>query len=1376
MDDSERYDSTEAAGRPDDGPGGAGAASGTPDGRPAEGGAPGPAGAASPTAPSLPTSPFGATAPGWNGPAAGAFDGFAAGAPGAPRLPRRRTAADTPTPGGQYPAGDQFGLDAGAGVMARLAGADGFDAFGTGAKVAPRHALPADDGAASSSGSSGSSGSDASISGAPIPGTPIPDSSIPGAAAGEAQGRGAGTDFGGIASYLAGSTSGFGAAASDISTAAAPFGGGTAGERDREGDRDRDGDGTAVADRDPDGTAVAPRHGRHVADAPERAAEAPDALPFREVPAPAPAPDQPSAGGGLADPLGTAPSAPDAPAVAAVPVPGGYDPAEPAVFGVASPVAGDATASGSGASPERGLVPFLGDSRDGRSGEVARPAQDGPADGRSDVTSDALPGKEVDGVPTRPSGFDAFGASLSAPGAAGAGATGAPGAGSAGPSGAGPGQELVPFFGGGQDAGRAVAPADGAGRAAGTPGGFDAFGTGSAPSAPAGGSFDAFAAGALRPVEDNPALPAVRPVHVPSLFDGSTPAPRTSRPAREPLALEPARGSGNRIEQVATGTYLLTVNPVDGTEVTTCPPEEHGTSVRRTREDRAARAGSARPAPPPGQLAPELPLLEREEERERLVRLLGRGRSVRVTGPCGAGRTALLESVANACERLAPDGVLWLSGYRRTLADVLQDLWALVHTRDGYRPTREELPGLLREVGAVVVVDDLEFGGTAVEELLAAAPECAFLMAATPDVPAPTADALVEELFLSGLTRTACADLLQLATGRPLEEDEAAWAADLWFESEGLPLRFVQAAALLRQRDALRQPSEPDPDDSVWQKGAPALPAPPDLTPFDGPVAALEPTAVPRARESRPRLPASAVPLPSLAESAAPAELLASRLGEAAREALAFAVALDGQFPHPSHLPALVGDTHGDAAIGELTSVGLAVPVGANFRLAAGVAAQLAGSFGAEGELTDVQAHTAALHYAWWTGHPSVTPERAAAECETIIAALTACRDGGHASAAVLLARTVAPAFAAALHWGAWERALRIGQEAARLSGEVAEEAYFLHELGVLALCTGHPERARAELEASIALRAALADRKGTVVGRRTLALVEDAASQADTRTVPRIPAPIVLTPSVDGYPAGFAEAFPDELPDGYHQGVPAVPRADGPASATAPLPAVAPVVIAEQGLPVDLTSGPGPRRPGGAGSKRALVAAGTGVLLAAVLGTIVTLGAHSGDDTPDNQVKPIESVQQDQPADGSTSPATADAPATAPSSTSSSPSASDTASASSTASETPSGTASPSASDTPSGTTSTSASADPTATRTKAGSTPPKSPSSSPQPTHTTVTTQPTTTAPTTVPTTEPPTTPPDSSGGDSSSVATATNVTAATAQQSGTAAADAS
>ncbi|MBY8879629.1 tetratricopeptide repeat protein [Actinacidiphila acidipaludis] len=783
------------------------------------------------------------------------------------------------------------------------------------------------------------------------------------------------------------------------------------------------------------------------------------------------------------------------------------------------------------------------------------------------------------------------------------------------------------------------------------------------------GSFDGFAAGSPAPRSDARPLPAgtdgteTSPEQDGAEFDGAPAAPRTSRPPRDPLGAPEQTtptGGNARVARVVTTDFLLTVNPVDGTEVVTCPPDEKRTPVRRTLQDRIARMNSARPSPPPGPPAPELPLLERDDERERLIRLLARGRSVRVTGPSGAGRSSLLDAVAGACGELAPDGVLRLSGYRRTAADLLQDLYAVVHAGEGYRPSREELSALLGSVGAVVVLDDLEIGGSALEEVLAAAPECAFLMSATPEVPAPAADSAVEEVFLSGLSRSACLDLLALSAGRRLAEDESAWAADLWFESEGLPLRFVQAGALLRQRDAARLPAEPaEWDDSVWDNGAPGAQPPigldiPDLTGFDAPDGtAFEPAAVPETTPTA-RTAGAPGPLPSLAESAAPADLLASRLSEAAREALAFAVALDGECPHPSHLPALVGDTHGDAALGELTSVGLAVPVAGHFRLAAGVTQQLAASLRADGELSDTQAHTAALHYTWWAGHPSVTPERAAGESEAILAAMAACRDGGNADDAVQLARTAAPVFAAALHWGAWERALRIGQEAARISGDVAEEAYFHHELGVLALCTGHPDRARAELEASIALRRALADRKGTVVGRRTLALVADRE--------------------------GTQAAAPF---DGDFGPEPA-------AASTVTLPPVAepPTVVIGTPKPTPLGAGgkdPVHARRVPAGRRRNLIAAGAGALVVAAIGAIVAVGASGGKggSTP-NQVQPIESVEQDGPSDSAAPPEDG---TTAPAATSA---AATTATTSNSTSTSPSSTPSTAQSAATSGTTST--------------------------------------------------------------------------------------
>ncbi|MGW2824180.1 ATP-binding protein [Streptomyces sp. NPDC001443] len=686
--------------------------------------------------------------------------------------------------------------------------------------------------------------------------------------------------------------------------------------------------------------------------------------------------------------------------------------------------------------------------------------------------------------------------------------------------------------------------------------------------------------------------------------DGDSRAPRP-RPARDALTPDFSQHKPTlaRTVQLVTGDLLLTVNPVDGSEIEACPPGA-ARPGRPEKLDAAARAEAERAAQPPvpaGPAQPELPLLGRQDERERLVRLLARGRSVRLTGPAGSGRTSLLDVVAEDCTDLAPDGVVRLNGARRTASDLLYDLFHAVYDAPLHRPDHDELLGHVREIGAVVVLDDAEIGGTELDELLDATPECAFVVATTPEVPAPTAETALEEVFLGGLDRAGGVDLIERAVGRVLTEEENNWAGDLWFESEGLPLRFVQAGALLRQRDRLRADVGAVDEFGVFEDELP------DDADFDA--------------EST-----EEVPLPSLAEAAAPAPLLASRLSTSARAALRFAVALGGEVPHQAHLPALVGDTHADAALGELAACGLVSPVGPRYRLAAGVLTQLEAAGYDDG--VEDGALTAAQHYAWWAGHPSVTPGRVCAEADAVLIALevlaptvtpsdrTAAVDddetGTEAEAeaeeniVVRLARAAAPAFAAGLHWGAWEQALRVGAEAARIVGDVSEQAYFQHELGILALCCGQYDVARAELEAAIGLRGAAADKRGTVVGRRALALVAD------------------RTGEVPGMRATAGEEVPDA-------------RSEQSASPPGGIPTVRqPLALDTADLVTyrSVTEGGHKERGGLRGmARRNLVAAGAGALLVAVLGTVVTLGATSDKNDaniPSDRVGVSPSVDQD--------------------------------------------------------------------------------------------------------------------------------------------------
>ncbi|WP_326657927.1 ATP-binding protein [Streptomyces sp. NBC_00385] len=786
------------------------------------------------------------------------------------------------------------------------------------------------------------------------------------------------------------------------------------------------------------------------------------------------------------------------------------------------------------------------------------------------------------------------------------------------------------------------------------------------------------------------------------------------RPSRDPLTPDFSQQTPQqaRIVPLISGDLLLTVNPVDGSEVEPCPPgEQPAAPVRRTPAERADRERAAAPPVPPGPPVLQLPLLQRADERERLVRLLARGRSVRLTGPAGSGRTALLEAVATDCAELAPDGVVRLSGHKRTVADLLHGLFEAVHDAPLHRPDRELLLEKLRTTGAVVVLDDLEFGGAALDELLDATPECAFLLAATPDVAAPGPDSHLEEVFLAGLDRGASIDLMERVVERTLTEEEANWAGDLWFESEGLPLRFVQAGALLRQRDLLST----DPtayDEYGYLENRPV-------------------EEVPEAVESA-GADADEVPLPSLGEGAAPAALLGSRLSEAARDTLRFAVALGGEVPHQAHLPALVGDTHADAALAELAGCGLLSPAGSRYRLAAGVLAQLEAA-GYGDDATD-RARTVAQHYAWWAGHPSVTPARVVAESDAMLAAMAQLVPGdgaGQTSVAVLLARSASPAFAAGLHWSAWEKSLRIGQEAGRIAGEVAEEAYFHHELGVLALCTGNLDRARAELETSISMRGALADKSGAVAGRRALALVEDRSGRPAA-----VGAPVMDELPVDRFevspPRGLPTVIPVSMPRTYPEETAVASRQGAPKAAAE-----------ESGRFAML-----------GGARRNLVAAGAGVLLAGVLGTVVTLGLTSNSDpqgdpgaSTEQSVTGSGDQEEELPAEESTDGATPSArtSGSASSSATPGPSVSGSAPAGGSGASSPGATASESAPSSPGG--SSSSRPSPTRSTTKPTVTPTSPSPASPSPTDTETSEPPTEPTPTGTETTEPAPTVPDSS-----------------------------
>ncbi|MCC9306916.1 ATP-binding protein [Kitasatospora sp. RB6PN24] len=569
---------------------------------------------------------------------------------------------------------------------------------------------------------------------------------------------------------------------------------------------------------------------------------------------------------------------------------------------------------------------------------------------------------------------------------------------------------------------------------------------------------------------------------------------------------QPSDGIGQenlrvRSGDLVAGRYLVTVAGPDGSEVQPCPPSRRPEPRRRPVGRAGLGAGAAAgPGPTPavgpvalGAAPGDLPLLDRDEQVAQLVGMLSEGRSIRLLGAPGSGRSALLAAVAEAAAGLAPDGVVQLSGYRRTADDLLYDLFAAGYQADGYRPDRASLLELLARVGAVVVIDEVGPDGAELEELLAAAPECAFLISVAPGSGgALPVGSRLEDHLLGGLSREACLALLARLTGRALDEAERSWAVDLWFESQGLPLRFVQAAALLRRRDLEVDTRLAAAEDRGTLFGRPAEPAEP---------------ADPAIREAELR---ATVALPSVAEVAAPALLLTEGLSEEALAVLRLAVAFGGECPTAPHLPALIDVDHGESALRELTECGLAESLGGHHRLTTGVLSALAARWGTDAKITE----GAAEHFAWWVGHASVSGAQVAAEAEVLLGALRAERVAGRPAAVLGLARAAAPALALALRWGAWRQVLELGAEQARELGNARDEAWFRHELGVMWLCEEQQEQARTALEAAGRLRSGAGDSRGMLASRRLLTLIQrlepvSPAAEAQTQAFRR---PVIRT------------------------------------------------------------------------------------------------------------------------------------------------------------------------------------------------------------------------------------------------------------------------
>lgn len=190
------------------------------------------------------------------------------------------------------------------------------------------------------------------------------------------------------------------------------------------------------------------------------------------------------------------------------------------------------------------------------------------------------------------------------------------------------------------------------------------------------------------------------------------------------------------------------------------------------------------------------PALGRECDVEVADGLLAQGLPVEFYGPPGIGKSAMLTELALGANGSRTDGIVHHNVGGTPLEDVLQWLFEVFwETKQPWAPGRLRVGEYLRDLQALVVLDDVATSADEMPALLAALEGSTVLIAATE----PRLDAAADgTVALRGLPGTAAITAFERCLRRPLEPDEADAVQALVTRLEGVPALVLDSARLVR--------------------------------------------------------------------------------------------------------------------------------------------------------------------------------------------------------------------------------------------------------------------------------------------------------------------------------------------------------------------------------------------------------------------------------------------------------------------------------------------------------------------------------------------------------------------------------------------------
>lgn len=423
-------------------------------------------------------------------------------------------------------------------------------------------------------------------------------------------------------------------------------------------------------------------------------------------------------------------------------------------------------------------------------------------------------------------------------------------------------------------------------------------------------------------------------------------------------------------------------------------------------------------------------LIDRQQETSTVQASLCQSESVEIYAEAGWGKTTLLEFLAQDCQSKAlfSDGIIYVRvSDRPFIKDLLQRLFEFLHESDRpFKPTDAQLQRYLQHRKALIVLDDVQFNQDDLKELMAALPNCTFLLATLQRC---LVAEQVEAVALQGLPLPDALKLVERALRRALTVAERNAAQALCSALNGHPDKILQALSLVTEQQ---------------------------------PLAAIA----------------------AQVRAALLTRQVWAILRDNHRRILALLAALGGIALLAQQAAAMTGVPNTTAILEDLAQRNLAITDGDRYRLSDSLKNEFQ-----QVDLTTWN-NQVLQYFTLWAEQHRGNSELLLQEQGNLFRALEWAVTQSHWREVLSLVRSLESALMISGQWSAWEQVLQWGLQSAQSIGDPSAEAWVWHQLGTRALCLEEKQTAQDALQRALQLRHSLGDEIGASVTQHNLNLL----------------------------------------------------------------------------------------------------------------------------------------------------------------------------------------------------------------------------------------------------------------------------------------------